>query len=148
MAKSTFNYNRAVVIVHGKSELCLVKYIHTNLHLPIKPYAHNRGNSSIQITGLNKILKKRDFNNLKSFAEQYNIEYSRKTKELLNFKLFTIMDTDDCSATELSQYKTGRLFEDCTLREYIVPLYNTKNLEDVMMAAGIMTQKILHRVLL
>lgn len=36
MPNNTLNYTRCAVIVHGKSEFALVKYIYTNLHLPVK----------------------------------------------------------------------------------------------------------------
>lgn len=36
MSHATLKYTRCAVIVHGKSEFALVKYIYTNLHLPVK----------------------------------------------------------------------------------------------------------------
>jgi Predicted ATPases len=90
-------YTKCVVIVHGKSELNLVKYIYTNLHLSVKIIYRDKGKTSIQINGLLDFMKKGQFRNLKSFAEEYAIEYDRKNKCLKNFKLFIIMDTDDCN---------------------------------------------------
>ena len=135
-------YKKAVVMVHGKSERILASYIYTNLHLPIAIYDRKRGNSSIQINGLRDILSKKPFNNLKSFAEEFSIEYEKKGNVLKNFKLFIIMDTDDCSEKVRREYVTGTLFEGCCLRNYIVPIYNSPNLESVMMKAGIMPKKI------
>jgi len=34
------------------------------------------------------------------------------------------------------------MFESSCLKEYIVPIYNSPNLEEIMMKAGIMTKKI------
>ena len=48
------------------------------------------------------------------------------------------MDTDDCDETTKSKYISGELFEGHPLKEYIVPVYNVSNLEDVMIKAGIM----------
>lgn len=43
MSQNSFNYTRGVVIVHGKSEYALVKYIYTNLHLPMRIVSKNKG---------------------------------------------------------------------------------------------------------
>jgi hypothetical protein len=52
------------------------------------------------------------------------------------------MDTDDCSDKDREDYISGRMFESSCLKEYIVPIYNSPNLEQVMIKAGIMTRKI------
>ena len=135
-------YRKAVVMVHGKSERFLASYIYTNLHLPIAIYDRKRGNSSIQINGLQDILSKKPFDNLRSFAEEFSIEYEKKSNVLKNFKLFIIMDTDDCSEKVRREYISGTLFEGYCLRDYIVPIYNSPNLENVMMKAGIMPKRI------
>ena len=135
-------YKKAVVMVHGKSERFLAGYIYTNLHLPIVIYDRKKGKSSIQINGLQDILNKKPFNNLKSFAEEYSVEYDKKEKILKNFKLFIIMDTDDCTEITRTQYISGKLFEGCCLKDYIVPIYNSPNLENVMIKSGIMPRRI------
>ena len=143
MPFNTLNYTKCVVIVHGKSELDLIKYIYTNLHLPVKIYSKNNGRNSIQINGLMDLLENERFNNLKKFAEEYAIEYNRKMKNLLNFKLFIVMDTDDCDEKTKEKYISGEMFSGHILQEYIVPIYNISNIEDVMVKAGIMVNKIL-----
>ena len=135
-------YKKAAIIVHGKSERFLASYIYTNLHLPVRIIDSNKGKSSIQINGLQKILSSKPYNSLKTFAEAYSIEYDKKKKALKNFKLFIIMDTDDCSDQTRKDYISGRMFESSCLKEYIVPIYNSPNLEEVMIKAGIMTKKI------
>ena len=57
---------------------------------------------------------------------------TEKTKGLKNFKLFIIMDTDDCDEITKSKYISRELFEGHPLKEYIVLVYNVSNLEDVM----------------
>lgn len=142
MSHNTLNYTKCAVIVHGKSELALVKYIYTNLHLPVKIIAKDKGRESIQINGLLDYLNKKQFRTLKEFANQYSVEYDHKARSLKNFKLFTIMDTDDCTEAVKRNYISGALFEGHPLKEYIVPVYNDSNLEDVMIKAGIMVKKI------
>lgn len=142
MSRTAFCYTKAVVIVHGKSEFQLVEYIKSNLHLPIKTYAESGGRTSIQINGLNSTLNKRMFKSLKAVSDEFSIEYDRKTKKLKNFKLFIIMDTDDCTEETKGKYISGELFSRHPLKEYIVPIYNNQNLEDVMIKAGIMGKRI------
>lgn len=142
MSQNSFHYTRGVVIVHGKSEYALVKYIYTNLHLPMRIVSKNKGRGSIQINGLLEFLNQRNFRSLKTFANEYAVEYDKKTKKLVNFKLFIIMDTDDCSEKARENYMSGTMFEGHPLKEYIVPIYNISNLEDVMLKAGIMTKRI------
>lgn len=131
-----------MVIVHGKSELNLVKYIYTNLHLPVKIISRNKGKTSIQINGLLDYMQKGVFKNLKSFAEEYAIEYDKKNKCLKNFKLFIIMDTDDCDKITKDKYISGQMFQGHLLENYVVPIYNISNLEDVMIKAQIMVHRI------
>ena len=52
------------------------------------------------------------------------------------------MDTDDCSDQAREDYISGKMFESSCLKEYIVPVYNSPNLEEVMIKAGIMPNKI------
>lgn len=142
MSSNTYdiNYTKCVVIVHGKSEYILVRYITTNLHLPIKIIFKNKG--SIQIGGLLNYMKKDCFKSILSFSREYNIEYDKKSKELKNFKLYIIMDTDDCKEREKENYINSTMFNGHLLRKYICPIYNINNLEDVMIKAGIMTKRI------
>ena len=135
-------YKKAAVMVHGKSERYLASYIYTNLHLPVVIIDKNKGRNSIQINALKNILSSKPYNNLKSFADEYSVEYDRKEKALKNFKLFIIMDTDDCSEKTREDYISGKLFENSCLKEYIVPIFNSPNLEEVMIKSGIMTKKI------
>ena len=141
---SNVNYIKGVVICHGKSEVCLVKYIYTNLHLPIKVFAKNGGKNSIQITSLKTLLSAPPFNNLNNFVNQYDIETVGKGKHrvLQNFKLFIIMDTDDCTAEQKDDYINKEMFKGHWLYDHIVPIYNISNLEEVLVKSKIMSKKI------
>ena len=138
MPNNSFNYTRCAVIVHGKSEFALVRYICTNLHLPVKIISKDKGRGSIQINGLTDFLSKKQFKSLKTFADEYSVEYDKKMKKLIKFKLFIIMDTDDCNENTRNKYISGSLFDGHLLKDYIIPLYNISNLEDIMLKAGIM----------
>ena len=52
------------------------------------------------------------------------------------------MDTDDCSEEVKKLYISGEMFKGHPLQEYIVPIYNIANLEDVMIKSGIMIKRI------
>ena len=110
-------YKKAAVMVHGKSERFLASYIYTNLHLPVIIIDNNRGKSSIQINGLQKIFNSKPYNNLKSFAETYSIEYDKKDNALKNFKLFIIMD-DTLEQIRLFSDKLSKVKE-TNLLEYV-----------------------------
>ena len=46
------SYCRAIVLVHGKSELKLVNYIAQNLRINVKILSRDKGGSSVQVSGL------------------------------------------------------------------------------------------------
>lgn len=92
MSHDTLNYTRCAVIVHGKSEFALVKYIYTNLHLPVKIIAKDKGRGSIQINGLPEYLMKKQFRTLKAFADEFSVEYDRKTKRLIRKNYICLFD--------------------------------------------------------
>ncbi len=52
------------------------------------------------------------------------------------------MDTDDCEEDAKRKYISGEMFKGHILHEYIIPIYNITNLEDVMIKAGIIVEKI------
>ena len=133
--KIKLSYTRAVVIVHGKSEYIIARHIKSNLRLKMEIVSENNGNNSIQIDGLKKVLGNTVFKNRNSFIKKYDeIEYEGKGKKLKlhNFKVFIIMDTDDCNKEIKEKYISGELFKDHWLKDYIVPIYNSENLEDIL----------------
>ena len=134
MARS-IHYTKAVVICHGKSEYQISRYISTNLRLPVKLHSKDKGKHSIQIPGLMQELSTSIFANIKTFSEYFNVEV--KSRCLENFKLFTFMDTDDCSQIQKSDYISGKMFSDHWLSDYIVPIYDNPDLENVLFSCGL-----------
>lgn len=137
-------YTNGVVICHGKSEWHISRYISTNLHLSIKTVAKDKGKYSIQITSLANMLNSKPFNKQSLFVSEYAVEEVGKgrNKKLSNFKLFIIMDTDDCTEQQKKDYLSKRMFEGHWLYEYIVPIANSPCLEDVLVETGILSKKI------
>ena len=101
-----------------------------------------KGAKSIQINVLNKILAQREFSSLEIFADTYDIEYNRSKKRLENFKLFIVMDTDDCTSETRESYICGEMFRKSILADYICPIYSSPKLEDVMLEVGLMKERI------
>ncbi len=142
--KNRENYYNGVVICHGKSEWQMVRFISSNLHLRVKSYARDKGRSSIQITGLMNILNSKPFHKQSSFVSEFPVEEKGKgkDKQLVNFKLFIIMDTDDCAPWQRDDYISKKMFEGHWLYDYIVPIENSPCLEDVLVEIGMMPKKI------
>lgn len=129
------NYCKSIAIVHGQSEYFLARHIKSNLHLPMGIYADKNGKKSIQIDSLMNILKNTTFNNKGNFLKEYEVE--TRGKELVNFALMPIMDLDDTSEENVEKYKSGKMFEGHWLSPYIVPIWNDKKLDDVMLELGL-----------
>ncbi len=146
--KSKFHkqYCRALVIVHGASELQLAQYVKTKLRLPLEIYSRDNGRTSIQINGLMNILENSSIlKNANNFINNYyTIErYNGIPK---NFRVFPIMDTDDCKSEEIrGRYIDGSLFKNHWLNQYIVPIFNTESLEDVMIKCKLIDKNLSDR---
>lgn len=125
------NNSFIVTIVHGKSEYKIVEYIYQAIKQSNKNiFANNKGRQSIQITGLQKVFNKRPFDSIDNFKNHFTNVVVEKGK-LKNLKIAIIMDTDDCTSAIKIQYLDKSLFSGHPLHEYILPIHNTENLEDV-----------------
>lgn len=125
------NYCKEIVIAHGKSELLLAEHIKSNLHLPIEIYSESNGKTSIQIDGLMGVLGNNIFKNKRVFNQKYVVEEEKGI--LKNFLLMPIMDMDDTSEEKKQKYISGEMFKKHWLGPYIVPIWNRKNLDEVLL---------------
>ena len=131
-------YMKAIIIVHGKSEKTLCEYIKSNLRLNIHIASEKKGQCSIQITSLKSFLNRIEYKSLKDFLREFKDELPENIKKLPeNFKIFTIMDTDDCTDEQKKNYIDKTMFKKHWAYEYIHPIYNIENLEDVMRKSGV-----------
>ena len=127
-----FNYLKAVVIVHGKSELQMCKFIKSKLRIEMEILSNKNGKSSIQISSIINRLNGNDIKNLNSICNKYEKDDIDE-----KFKIFTIMDTDDCSNNEKrANYKNKSMFKGHWAYDYICPIYNDGNLEEVLIKSG------------
>ncbi len=135
------NYLKAIVIVHGKSELQMCDFIKRKLKLKIDIVSKNKGGNSIQISSIMKILKGKDIDTLDNFKNTYKDDLEIKDNEIIidkDFKIFIIMDTDDCKNNEeKNNFINKNMFKNYWGYKYILPIYNITNLEDVLIKAKI-----------
>lgn len=135
-------YLQAIIICHGLSEYHIAGYLGSNLRLNIGIYAEQKGKSSIQINSLNKHLSNKIFSSKKNLLKKYNIDLNNKILHN-KFKIFIIMDTDDKELTiqDITEFKNKNMFKWHWAYDYIVPIFNTHNLEDVLTKAKIIDDK-------
>lgn len=145
MQKKKPCYLKAVVIVHGKSEKQICDYIKSNLRLKMEVVSKEKGEKSIQINSLKHILGDYRFNSFESFVSFYDdvevLKVSKEKRLSPDFKIFIIMDTDDCTESEKQQFISKEMFRKHWAHEYIVPIYDSPDLENVMVKAGVKFEK-------
>lgn len=133
--KQPIKYTRALVIVHGKSELCICRHIKSNLRLKMEIDSDKKGEKSIQITDLITRLNNKIYISQSNFIKKYDdieSEGKGKKKKLINFNIFIIMDVDDCTPKQREDYINKNMFKGHWAYDYIIPIWNIENLEDVM----------------
>ena len=138
-------YLKSVEIVHGKSEKQICDYIKSNLRLKMEVISEKKGEKSIQINGLGHLLKDKRFSSFRQFIKFFDdVEVvGEKTKKKLApyFKIFIIMDTDDCAEEQKRRYITKEMFQGHWAYDYIIPIFNSPDLESVLVKAGIKFEK-------
>lgn len=115
MAKITLKYLKCIVIVHGKSEKQICEYIKLNLRQKMEIISKSKGENSIQINGIRKMLDKdARFATQNGFIREFSdVEITTvKRKKVISpdLKIFIIMDTDDC--TEETKMTVTEVTED------------------------------------
>lgn len=131
-------YIKAVVICHGKSEVIFVRNIKANLKVKIEIDAKDKGGSSIQLTSIKHFLENKGYKNSKEILGKYNYEIEHSKNQLINFKLFIIMDVDEkeLSNSDIERYKNKEAFKSFDYYEHIIPIFNEKNLDEVLKKLG------------
>ncbi len=130
-------YTEILVVVHGKSEYELATYIRSNLRIKLAIEAENKGKNSIQINSLKNIFGNTVFSSKKNFLQKYTDLNIDSKKRINKLSIYTIMDIDDCTPEEFNNYKNKSMFSSHWLYDYIIPIYNIRNLEDVLEKSGV-----------
>ncbi|WP_456059448.1 hypothetical protein [Brachyspira pilosicoli] len=137
------NYLKAIVIVHGKSEFQMCDFIKRKLKLKIEIVSKNKGANSIQISSIMKRLKGKDIDTLDNFKNTYKDDLEIKDNKIIidkDFRIFIIMDTDDCKEEEKNNFINKNMFKNYWAHKYIVPIYNIRNLEDVLIKSEVINK--------
>lgn len=91
------------------------------------------------------ILNGKKFRTFSDFIGNFeDVEIHRvKTKKFLpdDFKIFIIMDTDDCTEVQKENYISKEIFRKHWAYPYIVPIYNIPELESVLVKSKIPFEK-------
>lgn len=125
------NSPKCLVVCHGKTEMLFVNHIKSVLRTNAKIDAEKKGRNSIQITSLMKFLNRYPYKDEESFKSHYHIA------DMKGFKIFPIMDCDDCTMTEKINYINKSMFNKHWMHKYIHPIHNTNNLEDVFSSTNL-----------
>lgn len=127
---------KVMSIVHGKSEFNICSSIKSNLRLKHEIIAREKGKSSIQVNSIMDILNDRRFCSYNNFVRTFD-DIETKSRKLVGFSLFIIMDVDDCTEDQKKRYISKEMFSGHWLYDYIVPIFNDPNLESTMKEASI-----------
>ncbi|WP_099205515.1 hypothetical protein [Scatolibacter rhodanostii] len=132
---------RVMSIVHGQSELLICSSIKSNLKIKHEIISKHKGGHSIQVNGLVNLLQTDTrFRCIEDFARNFK-DIERQKNKLMNFKLFIIMDVDDCEEKTKERFMSKALFRNHWLYDYIVPIYNEPKLEKTMEKCKIEVEK-------
>lgn len=125
------NYCRAIVIVHGKSELLMMEYLKRKFRLNIVIISNCNGRSSIQVNGLLKfMLSNTKLKSLNAVKKEF-IPQTENNK-LIDCPIFTIMDLDDCNEREAALYKSGEMFKGKWFEDYVIPIWFSPHFDEAM----------------
>lgn len=136
------NYLKAIIICHGASEYHIARHIKSNLRLKLDVDANNKGESSIQIKSILNFLSNNSYKSEKHFIKKYKHDLING-KIHIDFKIFIIMDTDDeeLTHTDIENFKNKNMFRGHWAYNYIEPIFNIRNLEEVLIKAKIIDKK-------
>ena len=124
-----------ITICHGKSEVILAKWITKETRVHIDVDSRNGGNNSVMINSLLEFMKENGYYDSSRLKKRYpNIEY-RNRKGFKDLRIFIIMDVDN-DERSVHEYLSKEMFKDCPLKDYIIPIINRRDLDDVFRSIG------------
>ena len=130
-------HRNTLAVVHGESERILVSGISRRLRFPIDVYPLDRGSGTIDLPNIGNMLSSGPFRNESALHQMYpGLDYeSGKAVRMSGLRIFTIMDVDR-HRDHLRAYRSGDVFRDSVFRGRIVPIYNDRDLDEVMESVG------------
>ena len=124
-----------VIICHGRTEMILSTWLRETTGLPIHIDGKNDGHNAIMLNNLVEFMKDNGYYSVSRLKRRFpDIEY-RHRAGLKDLILFIVMDVD-VDRKLVNGFVTKKMFEDCPLRDNIVPILSNKSLDDVMKRIG------------
>ena len=126
-----------VVVVHGKSEIALMRRVQNILRMPMVIVSRDNGEETITISQLPEFLSTGAFSSENSLHKAYpQLEYTPRAKmKMERLRIFTVMDVD-MDRRSLGSYQTRDMFRDSPFHDRIIPIHNDPNMDEVMSEIG------------
>ncbi|MDO5861823.1 MAG: hypothetical protein Q4Q58_03405 [Thermoplasmata archaeon] len=130
---------RTLVVAHGKSEMMICSKIAAIAGIGIEIDSNDMGRETIAISGLQSRFESKTYSSELALSREFDrLEYFGRKKmdqRMPNLRIFTVMDIDGDRESML-RYTTGEMFKEFPLGRYVTPIYNDRNLDEVMEAIG------------
>ena len=131
----SIKYLPCSIVCHGECELIIVKQIQEKNRRNLNPLAKDNGRNSILINTINHYLE-RLFPDKKAYIKKNRdlLAIDKNSGNILNHKIFTIMDKDDAADELFCSYLDKTLFQDYWWgkEELIEPIYFNPNMDVVL----------------
>lgn len=137
--------NRAVhylpcsIICHGECELVLVKQIQNKKRRFLNPLSKDNGKHSILINTINHYLCSLFPDEKTYIKKNKDLLQLDKDKNIINHKIFIIMDRDNATDELFESYKNKSLFKDYWWgkKDLIVPIYFDPDMDTILNKHGV-----------
>lgn len=138
------NSTRALIMPIGKSSKKICQYIIQNLRLSIEIKEDINVSKGTNFDIIINILNDNEHKTLNAFYNTYkgiDIEGTGEDRKIKKFKIFIVLDLEQCSEVEKQEYLDKTIFKSHWAYEYIVPIFNDKNLEDALKECNVSYEK-------
>ena len=132
------HYLPCSIVCHGESELVLVRLLQNKYRRNLNPLSERNGKSSIEINTLNKFLSRRYPSKQDYIKENKSVLCLKNKKEIINHRIFTLMDKDYIDDKLFNSYKDKTMFDNYWWgKEHLIePLYFYPDMDTVFTNHG------------
>jgi hypothetical protein len=130
-------HRNTLVIVHGESERILVNAIKSRLRIPVDLYPIDRGSGTVDLPNIAEVLSSGPFKSESALHRAYDaLDYEpRSVVKMPDLHIFPILDVDR-HRDLFPSYRTKDMFRGSVFSDRIVPIYNDRDLDEIMEAIG------------
>lgn len=127
---------RVIVVAHGRSEVELVLWMMSRLHMSIVIDSKNNGREAIRIENLSDWFSQKHYTNERELHRRFvELEYFPKTNNPMpRLVIFVMMDTENDLSSRA--FITGDVFKSHPLKDRIVPIYCHPNMDTIFGRLG------------